>query len=118
MNDQTAARAVVEEYVAACAARDVARLKAIFHPQALMSGYLREVKMLGSPQPFYDAVQQAPAEAVADYYTQIPQLDVTRMTASATLKEQNFLGMNFTNFFHLMKLDGKWQIVSKTFMTE
>lgn len=118
MNDQAAARAVVEEYAAACAARDVGRLKAIFHPQALMSGYLREVRMIGSPQPFYDAVQGAPVEAVAGYRTQIPQLDVTGMTASATLKEQNFLGMSFTNFFHLMKLDGKWQIVSKTFMTE
>lgn len=118
MSDQADARAVIDEYVAASAARDVDRLKSIFHPQALMSGYLGDQSLIGSPQPFFDAVQHAPPGAKNGYRAEITQIEVTGRVASATLKEQNFLGMNFTDYFHLAKLGGRWTIVSKTFSTE
>jgi hypothetical protein len=118
MNDVAAARAVIEEYVAACRARSVPRLKAIFHPDALMSGYLMERSLVGSPQPFYDAVQNAPADAAGDYQADITSVDVTGQIASVTLKEKGLLGLQFTDYFHLMKVDGRWTILGKTFTTE
>lgn len=117
MNDQTAVRAVVEEYVAASVARDVARLKAIFHPQALMSGYLQDQKMVGSLQPLYDFLQQQQADTSGKHRWEIPVLEVIGSIADVTLIEKNFFGMNFTTYFHLMKLDGSWKIVSKLFTT-
>ena len=118
MGDNTAARAVIEEYVAACKARSVERLKAIFHPQALMSGYLVEQCLVGSPQPFYDAVQHGPADAGDDYHAEITAVDVSGDVASVTLKEKGFLGLDFTDYFHLVKIDGRWLILSKTFTSE
>ena len=42
---------------------------------------------------------------------------VTGRIASATLQERGFLGLDFTDYFHLVEVDGQWQIVSKTFTT-
>ena len=119
MTDTHAARAVIEEYVAACRARSVPRLKAIFHPDARMSGYLMEQCLVGSPEPFYDAVQHAPADPPGSgYEAQITSVDVAGRVASVTLKEKGFLGLSFTDYFHLVLADGQWRIVSKTFTTE
>lgn len=119
MPDGAAARAVIEEYVAACRARSVARLEAIFHADARMSGYLMDQCLVGSPDPFYHAVQNAPADPPGSRYeAEITSVDVAGRIASVTLKERGFLGLRFTNYFHLVEVDGKWKIVSKTFTTE
>jgi putative lumazine-binding protein len=118
MDEASAARAVIEEYVAACKARSVDRLKAIFHPDARMSGWLMNQCLVGSPQPFYDALQGAPADAIGSgYRAQISHVEVTGQIASITLEEQGFLGLSFTDYFHLVRVDGRWQIVAKTFTT-
>jgi hypothetical protein len=44
--------------VDACRTGDVERLKATFHPQALMSGYMMGEYLMGSPAPFFEAVEQ------------------------------------------------------------
>jgi hypothetical protein len=112
-----AARAVIEEYVAACRIRSVERLERIFHPEALMSGYLMDQRLVGSTQPFYDAVRNAPAAASGDYRAEITRVDVAGRVASVTLEEQGFLGLSFTNYFDLLETEGRWQIVAKTFTT-
>lgn len=118
MSDPAAAKAVIEEYVAACRARSVERLEAIFHPDALMSGYLMGQRLVGTPQPFYDAVRNAPADAIgSSYRAEVTAVAVTGQVASVTLEEQGFLGLSFTDYFHLLQADGRWQIVSKTFTT-
>jgi hypothetical protein len=118
MSDDTEARAVIEEYVAACRVRSVDRLKAIFHPDALMSGYLVEQRLVGSTQPFYDALQHAPADPPGGRYdAKITSVDVAGRIATVTLEERGFLGLDFTDYFHLVKMDGDWKIVSKTFTT-
>lgn len=119
MSETAAARAVIEEYVAACRVRSVERLKAIFHPDAIMSGYLMEQQLVGSPQPFWDALVHAPADPPgARYEAQITSVDIVGRIASVTLKEQGFLGLSFTDYFHLVKIDGQWRIVAKTFTTQ
>lgn len=84
-----------------------------------MSGYLMEQGLVGSPQPFYDALTHAPADPPGSRYeAEITSVDVVGRIASVTLKERGFLGLDFTDLFHLMKLDGQWKIVSKTFTTQ
>ena len=119
MSETAAARAVIEEYIEACRVRSVERLKAIFHPDALMSGYLMEQRLIGSTQPFYDALLHAPADPSGSRYQgEITSVDVIGRIASVTLQEQGFLGLNFTDYFHLLKIDGQWKIVAKTFTTK
>ncbi|MGH8629565.1 MAG: nuclear transport factor 2 family protein [Burkholderiales bacterium] len=76
MDDTAAARAVIQEYVDACRAGSVERLRAIFHPGALMSGYLMGQCLIGTPQPFYDAVKNSPAAGASDYRAEITAVEV------------------------------------------
>ena len=114
------ARAVIQEYVDACAAGSVERLRAIFHEDALMSGYMMGNYLMGSPEPFFQAVENPPpgAEAGGDYQAEITSVEISGSVASITLKEAGFMGINFTDYFHLAKVNGDWKIISKTFNPE
>ena len=124
MNDATEiaeARAVIEEYVNACNDGSVERLRAIFHEQALMSGYMMGEYLMGSPEPFFQVVENPPPEAPqtnGNYKAEITSVEVSGPIASVTLKEAGFMGINFTDYFHLVKVEGSWKIVSKTFNPE
>lgn len=119
-NEKKQARAVIQEYVDACAAGSVERLKAIFHENALMSGYMMGEYIMGSPEPFFQAVANPPPEAPSntDYKGEITSVEISGPVASITLKEAGFMGMNFTDYFHLAKVNGEWKIISKTFNPE
>ena len=114
MTDEAAVRAVLEEYVAACMAGSVERLQAIFHPEALMTGYLAGNYLMGSVEPFYDAVRNSAAPG-ADYHAEIGPVEVAGAVASAGVRERGYLGLDFTDFFHLARVHDRWLIVSKTF---
>lgn len=121
MSEADQARAVIEEYVAACNAGSVERLKAIFHENALMSGYMMGDYLMGSAEPFFQAVANPPPEApptAGNYKAEITSVEVSGPVASITLKEAGFMGVNFTDYFHLAKVDGEWKIISKTFNPE
>ena len=114
------ARAVIQEYVAACAAGSAQRLRAIFHENALMSGYMMGEYLMGSPEPFFRAVENPPpgAEEGGGYKAEITSVEVSGPVASITLKEAGFMGLNFTDYFHLAKIGDEWKIISKTFNPE
>lgn len=112
-DDIIAVKAVVKEYVAATLERDVSRLKAIFHPNAAMSGYLGPNQLIGSPQPFYDHLEANPHGE--GYVGEISHVSVVGRTACARLVEENLYGMSFVNDFHLLNDNGTWVIVSKLF---
>ena len=113
-------KAVIEEYMEACRVGSVDRLRAIFHPDALMSGYYVGEFYMGSPQPFYDEVEAnpSPAESGADYAGEVVTVEEVGECAAVTMKETGFLGSNFTNWFHLAKVDDQWLILSKTYISE
>ena len=114
------ARAVIQEYVDACAAGSVERLRAIFHENALMSGYMMGEYLMGPPEPFFQVVENPPpgVNAGGAYQAEITHVEVSGPTASITLKEAGFMGMNFTDYFHLARVNGEWKIISKTFNPE
>ena len=109
---------VITEYVEACRVGSVDRLRALFHPQALMSGFFNGEFYSGKPDPFFDEVAKnpCPAQTGADYTGEITRIEEVGDCASVTLKEAGFLGSNFTDWFHLAKIDGGWVILSKTYV--
>jgi len=82
-----------------------------------MSGYLQGQLGIGSPDPFFEAVSGNPsAEKSGNPYTaEISYIDVAGNAACATLIEKGFLGMDFVDYFHLIKENDKWAIISKTY---
>jgi ketosteroid isomerase-like protein len=112
-----AVRAVIQSYVDACASGDVLALRALFHPDAALSGYLAGNLITGSPEPFFQAVagNPAPREAGLHYSAEIVDVEVSGRFATAVLREQGYLDLNFVNAFQLLEIDGQWYIVAKAF---
>ena len=123
MSDADDAKAIIEEYVAACNAGSAERLRAIFHENALMSGYMMGEYHYGSRQNLFSRRwrirhrkhRQLPVTTLPIFTT----VEVSGPVASVTLKEAGFMGMNFTDYFPPGKnVDGDWKIISKTFNPE
>jgi len=109
--------ATLEKYIQGSFNADVALLKTIFHPQAAMFGYLGPNLLAGSPEPFFAHLASAPSHAAQGkpYRARVAGIDVSGNTASAKLVEDGFADLDFVDYFHLLKVDGKWLIVAKTF---
>jgi Putative lumazine-binding len=115
-----AVRAVMQQYVEAVYRADVATLQGLFHPAAVMSGYLGETLLAGSPEPFLVDVGGRPSmeSTGAPYKADILDVHASSLTASLRVEETGFFGsLNFVNYFHLLNVDGEWKIVSKTFQS-
>jgi hypothetical protein len=88
-------------------------LKKAFHPQAMMYG----PGMIVSIQGMFDYVNASPAPEKSGEPHQcfITKIDCTGNAASVEMAQQSYQGINYINYFQLLKLDGQWVIVSKSF---
>lgn len=119
-DDEAAVRATMERYIDAVYRADVAALRELFHPAAAMCGYLGEALLAGGPEPFFVDLAGRPSmqESGAPYEAAILDVHTTSLTASLRIDEVGFFGdLSFVNYFHLLKVDGEWKIVSKLFQS-
>ena len=117
-NEIAAVRKVIEQYVEGSKG-NVETLQAIFHSEARMTGYIGADLMVGTPQPFFDAVKSVVTpELATTYKAEIQSIEVVGQAATATLVESGFAGNDYTDFFQLIRQDGNWLIISKTFHQE
>ena len=111
--EANAVAAVMEAYIEGTKTRNTMKLKAIFHQDALMSGYLGPDLLMGTPDPFFEAVENN--EIAPNYMARVVHVQVTGDTAIARIVEDNLFGKSFVNDFHLLNGEEGWQIVSKLF---
>jgi 4-oxalocrotonate tautomerase len=114
-------RQVVQQYIDGSYSGSVETLRKVFHPKALMAGYLQGQLVIGTPEPFFADIEKHPsmAENGAPYKAEIKSVDVVGQIASVILVETGFFDvMSFTDYFHLLKEHGEWKIISKTFTSE
>lgn len=113
-----AVRGVIERYVEGSRGK-VEVLRDVFHPEARMTGHLGGTLLLGTPEPFFEAVEKnvTPQSSVG-YEAEIRSIEVVGKAATATLVETGFLGSDFTDFFQLIHDGDRWRIISKTFHQE
>lgn len=112
--DVSAVSRVLRDYAEGTRDSDVARLKSIFHPTAIMVGYLGADAEIGSPEPFFNDL--ATATVGPEYAWAITEISVIGATATATLVEDGLFGRSFVNRFHLIRsADGAWRITAKLF---
>lgn len=85
---------VVENYIEGTYTADVEMLKNVFHPNAIMTGYMGPDLMIATPTPFIEEVGSHPAmkESGAPYKAEITNLKVTGNIAEATVYETGFFG--------------------------
>jgi hypothetical protein len=115
---EEAVRKVLDRYAEAVYRADVKTLKDIFHPAAVMNGYLGDQLLVGTPEPFLADIGGHPpmADGDAPFKTDWTAVHVAGRTATATLEETGFFGSgHFVNYMHLLLDGGEWKIVSKAF---
>lgn len=112
---------VVKNYIKGTYTADIELLKSVFHPEAIMTGYMGADLMITNPTPFIEDIGSHPAmkESGADYNAKITNLKVTGNIAEATVYETGFFGDGtLEDHFHLIKdSNGDWKIISKCFTT-
>lgn len=119
-SEEQAVREVIQQYIDGTYQGDVKSLRDCFHSEAVMNGYVQERLLIGGPEPFFKNIEDSPsmAKTGAPFKAEIIFLDVVGNIASVTLKETGYRDMVFTDYFHLLKEQDEWKIISKTFTTE
>lgn len=108
------------QYMDAVYQADVERLKEIFHEKASMYGFLGNDAVVGTPEIFYQDLASKPSmkETKTECGYVITDLRITGCTGQAAILVDNFYGAACVeDRFQLLKLDGRWYIMCKTFTT-
>jgi hypothetical protein len=110
-------RQAINFYIDGLREGSVETLKEGFHSEATMCGYLGETLMVVPIQGLYDFVgsNPAPAKTGEPFTASVAAIEVAGSVASARITEKSYQGFDFTTFFHLLKIDGRWWIVGKVF---
>ena len=110
----------IENYIEATRLGDVDGLRNLFSPEALMSGFYEGEYYSGSPEAFFEEVRDnpSPSETGQEYIGEIAYTEIVGDIAQLTMNEKGYLGLNFSNLFHLARINGEWLIISKTYIDE
>ncbi|MDR2156717.1 MAG: nuclear transport factor 2 family protein [Clostridiales Family XIII bacterium] len=95
-------------------------LKGVFHDRAVMNGFLGPDILIGDPAPFIEDIGATPSmrDNGDPYRAEVESIRIEGNVASVILSETGFRGAGvLVDFFHLIKEDGAWKIVSKLFTT-
>jgi protease I len=115
--DFSAIQETVEHYFQGMYQGDTAELRKAFHPSAQVIGHFQGRFVLNSLEQFLGVVASAPVPARKGetYDMGVVSVDVTGETAAAVKVTDLYQGLRFTDYLSLLKVDGAWVIVNKTF---
>lgn len=118
--ESKAVRQVIQNYMDGTYKKDIPMLKGVFHEKAIMNGYLGPDALLADPSGFIADIESSPCmEAEGDpYQAEIESIRIEGNVAAVILSETGFKGSGtLVDFFHLIKTNGEWKIISKLFTT-
>lgn len=106
---------VIRNYLDGMVFADAAKLRKAFHPGACIIGHFSDALEWLSLETFIAGCEKAgSAPANEPYYWEIISADVTGDVAVIKLAD-DYLGKRFTDYLSLLRHEGQWQIVNKTF---
>ncbi|PLR64129.1 hypothetical protein QCBJ_08390 [Pseudomonas sp. QC2] len=92
-------------------------MKPAFSEQATIFGVDSEGKLTGGPiQGLFDIIDSA-FRPSPEAKGAIVNVDIVGTAASARIDTNDISGFCFTDFFNLLKVDGKWTVISKIYHT-
>ena len=109
---------VLNKYNDGCKQAKSSIMKPAFSEQATIFGVDAKGKLIGGPiQGLFDAIDKPPFRPSPEAQGVIVSIDIVGTAASARIDTNDVSGFSFTDFFHLLKVDGKWTVVSKIYHT-
>jgi hypothetical protein len=112
-----AIRKTVSKYGDGITNGNIALLRSAFHPKAMMYGCSGDSTMIVEIEGLfaYVAAQEAPVTTGEQHRCYISKIDVAGNAASVEVVQENCYGVNYINYFQLLKIDSQWLIVSKAY---
>lgn len=108
---------VLNKYIEGCKQAKSSIMKPAFSEQATMYSVDGDGKLAGGAIPIlFEGIDKG-FHPSPDAPAAIVRIDVVGTAASARIDANEMSGISFTDFFHLLKVDGKWTVVSKIFHT-
>lgn len=116
VNEYNAVIEVLNKYNSGGAKADSSIMKPAFSEKATIFG-IEDGKLSGGPiQGLFDVIDSA-FRPSPEAKAAIVRVDIVGTAASARIDTDNISGYRFTDFFNLLKVDGKWTVVSKIYHT-
>lgn len=116
VDEYNAIVAVMNQYNEGGKKADSAIMKPAFSDKATIFG-VESGKLSGGPiQGLFDTIDSA-FRPSPEAKAAIVRIDIVGTAASARIDTDNISGFRFTDFFNLLKVDGKWTVVSKIYHT-
>jgi hypothetical protein len=107
---------VLNKYNEGGAKADSSIMKPAFNGQATIFGVDEKGKLTGGPiQNLFETIDTAFKPSIPK--AAVVSIDIVGTAASARVDTDEISGFRFTDFFNLLKVEGKWTIVSKIYHT-
>lgn len=117
VQDYQAIVEVLNKYNEGCKQAKSSIMKPAFNEQATIFGVDGDGKLTGGPiQNLFDGIDSA-FHPSAEAQGVIVRVDIVGTAASARIDTNDVSSFCFTDFFNLLKVDGKWTVVSKIYHT-
>ena len=108
---------VLNKYIEGCKQARSSIMKPAFSGKATMFSVDGEGKLTGGAiQALFDGIDSGFRPSL-EAQAAIVRVDVVGTAASARVDANDVSGFSFTDFFHLLKVEGQWTVVSKIFHT-
>src|SRR4051794_11359026 len=106
---------VLHKYVDGCTQADSSIMKPAFSDQATMFSVGADGKLAGGAiQNLFDGIDRD-FRPSPDAQGAIVRIEIVGTAASARIDANDVSGLSFTDFFHLLKVDDQWIVISKIF---
>lgn len=117
VQDYRAISEVLNKYIEGCKQAKSSIMKPAFAAEATMYSIDPEGKLVGGAiTVLFEAIDKD-FRPSPDAEAAITRIEIVGTAASARIDANAMSGISFTDFFHLLKVDGKWMVVSKVFQT-
>ena len=120
MSDEQQIRNTIQTYFDCMYESSADKVRAAFHPNAKITGYLGDELHQMSVEDFADFVaaqQPSPREKGEPARLDVLSLEIAGNTATARVRD-DYLGMTFLDSLSLLQADGRWSIYNKLFHVE
>ncbi|WP_421506037.1 nuclear transport factor 2 family protein [Erwinia rhapontici] len=108
---------VLNKYIEGCKQAKSSIMKPAFSKNATMFSVGDDGKLVGGPiQGLFNGIDKD-FRPSPDAQAAITRIEIVGSAASARIDANDMSGISFTDFFHLLKVEGKWTVVSKIFYT-
>lgn len=108
-----AVEAVLRVYCVEGCAANVEGVKKAFHEKAVMNGHGKDGYVFGPIQNLYELYKEVGPATETECHIDV--LDVAGNTAVGRIIIKNWHGKDFVDFHELVKENGKWKIIAKTY---